>query len=329
MNEILVSVIMPVYNSKPYISECLNSLLSQSMDCFEIICVDDGSTDGTGNLLREYEKLYPFIKVVRQENKGAGSARNYGYSFAQGKYVIFLDSDDYFDRQLLEKVCDKAEKNNCDIVLFDIYRFDNQTKEIFTPSLNVNQKVLPSLEVFSVDDIPESIFNLSLGVTWNKLYKNRFIHENNLRFQEIRNSNSVYFSFATFLLAKRISVVNERLLYYRSNNPKSTVGQIGNSPLCFIDAWRALHDVVVSKNDARIQLSFAKAFITYAKRRLSEYKSIDTATEVYCYLKKTTIDEFELDKISKTDISSDLFDWITDLQAESKSNFFDKYVVAK
>ena len=325
MSDLLISIVIPVYNTRPYISECLDSLIEQSIDSFEIICVDDGSDDGSSELLNKYKNKYSFITVIRQNNAGAGVARNVGFSVARGKYVLFLDSDDYFDKHLLEKICGKAEKNNCDIVLFDIYRFDNQTKEVFAPRMNVNQKALPSSEVFSVDDIPESIFNISLGVAWNKLYRRQFLIENGLCFQEIRNSNGVYFSFAAFLLAKRISVVNERLLYYRSNNPKSTVGQIGNSPLCFAEAWEELHKIVVAKNDPSIQTSFNIAFLTYTKRRLSEYKSKEVALEVYRYIKNTIICKFGLDKVDRMSVPSEIFEWITDLQVESEYGFFEKY----
>lgn len=325
MTELLVSIVIPVYNTKPYIAQCLNSLIAQTMNRFEIICVNDGSTDGSEKILHRYQEQYSFIRVISQENKGAGVARNVGLSSAKGKYVLFLDSDDYFDEHLLEKVCDKAEKNNCDIVLFDIYRFDNQTKEVFSPRLNLNQKVIPTLDVFSAEDIPKSIFNISLGVAWNKLYRRQFIEENNLRFQEIRNSNSVYFSFAAFLLAKSISIVNERLLYYRSNNPKSTVGRIGDSPLCFIDAWRALHKIVISGNNLNIRASFTIAFLTYSKRRLSEYKSQETGFEVFRYFRDTVIKEFGLEKEPGMDIPEDLSEWLADLKSMSEVDFYEKY----
>lgn len=305
MNSILISVIIPVYNAIPYLSECLDSLLNQSFTDFEILCVNDGSNDLSKDLLYEYSAKSEKIRVIEQENQGAGKARNVGLSYAAGKYVIFLDADDFFESDLLKKVYFKAERTDSEIVIFDIYRFDNETKELKTPKMNLNKKYLPEKEVFSKADIPEHIFNISLGTAWNKLYQKKFLMDKKLEFQEIRNSNTVYFSFATLLCADRISVVDERLLYYRSNNPGSTVGRISESPTCFIEAWRKIYSIVLHNNDLSIYKSFVTAFCTYSKRRLSEYKSTIAFNEAFYHLKRSVLSEFGLAEPNRNMFLSD------------------------
>lgn len=314
MNSILISVIIPVYNAMPYLSECLNSLLNQSFSDFEILCVNDGSNDSSKELLCEYSAKSEKIRVIEQENQGAGKARNVGLRYATGKYVIFLDADDFFECDLLKKVYLKAERTDSEIVIFDIFRFDNVTKELKTPKMSLNKKYIPEVEVFSRVDIPEHIFNISLGVAYNKLYQKKFLTDKKLQFQEIRNSNTVYFSFAALLCANRISVVNERLLYYRSNNPKSTVGRISESPTCFIEAWRKIYSMVLHNNDSKIYKSFVTAFCAYSKRRLSEYKTSVAFNEAFYCLKKSALFEFGLAEPERTVFLSDeMYQWSLDI----------------
>ena len=111
-----VSVIIPVYNSANYLSQCLDSILNQTLKEIEIICVDDGSTDDSLSILNKYSKLDNRIKILKQNNKGGGIARNYGMSIAKGEYLIFLDSDDFFNENLLYETVKAADNFLADIV---------------------------------------------------------------------------------------------------------------------------------------------------------------------------------------------------------------------
>ena len=108
MNECLVSVIIPVYNIEQHLQECMDSVLKQSLKNIEVICVDDGSTDGSGKILDEYGKCDRRIKVIHQENAGPGSARNTGLQYARGRFLIFLDSDDWFELDFLESITNRG-----------------------------------------------------------------------------------------------------------------------------------------------------------------------------------------------------------------------------
>ena len=129
MENVKVSVIIPVYNSEQYLEECLTSLLHQTLEEIEIICVDDGSTDRSQMILAHFSKKDKRLHVLHQNNQFAGVARNHGVLLARGKYVCFLDSDDFFDRTLLEKAYTRAESSQSDIVLFGAQKYDTFTKK--------------------------------------------------------------------------------------------------------------------------------------------------------------------------------------------------------
>ena len=113
-----VSVIIPVYNVEPYLKQCMDSVVGQTLKEIEIICVDDGSTDGSLDILREYAAEDNRIQIIEQKNAGAGAARNNGMRHATGKYLSFLDSDDFFEPRMLEKAYDLAEKDQADFVAY-------------------------------------------------------------------------------------------------------------------------------------------------------------------------------------------------------------------
>lgn len=140
-----VSVVVPVYNVKDYLSKCFDSILAQTITDFELIIVDDGSTDISGNICDEYEKKDSRITVIHQENAGLGGARNTGLKKASGKYILFVDSDDYIEPDLLKITLNKAYGTNADIVVFD-YRTVNDkgdTLHIFNEGFNTDKIFFP------------------------------------------------------------------------------------------------------------------------------------------------------------------------------------------
>lgn len=117
-----VSIIVPVYNVVDYLSDCLESLVKQTLDDIEIICVNDGSTDSSLIVLEKYEKQYDFIKIINQRNKGLASARNVGIAAAKGEYLGFVDSDDWIDMEFYEKLYEAARRHNTDIAAAKYYK---------------------------------------------------------------------------------------------------------------------------------------------------------------------------------------------------------------
>lgn len=124
--EILVSIIVPVYNMEKYLSECLDSLFNQSLEQYEIIIVNDGSTDGSLDIIKTYQKKYSFIHTINQKNQGLSAARNAGLSLASGEYIYFMDSDDYLEKDALGILYDICKKSDLDAIFFDAESFVDQ-----------------------------------------------------------------------------------------------------------------------------------------------------------------------------------------------------------
>ncbi|MDO4834101.1 MAG: glycosyltransferase [Bacillota bacterium] len=220
-----VSVIMPVFNSERYLEQSLNDLMHQSLEDIEIICVDDGSTDSSPDILMRYREIDKRIKVQRQENLFAGTARNNGLKRAKGKYVIFLDSDDIFHRTMLEELYDKAEKTGCEICICDAIPVSDVRKAGKRHYLNAG--IIPRKEVFSYKDIPDSIFRVTTPAPWNMLFRKDFIENNGIEFENTIRGNDLRFFAETIVSAEKISVVDKILMYYRDDAIGSLQTQYG------------------------------------------------------------------------------------------------------
>lgn len=164
----LISVIVPVYNVEKYLGKCVDSLLGQTYRELEIILVDDGSPDRCGEICDAYAKKDHRIKVIHKENGGLSDARNAGIKKASGEYLLFVDSDDYIERDLIEKVAEAAEKTKCDMVMFDYVR----EEETFSLPL---YSELPEHKVLTLESNPEIL--ISTLSAWSKLYRREFYLE--------------------------------------------------------------------------------------------------------------------------------------------------------
>ncbi len=291
-NNIKVSIVMPVYNTAPYLRQCLDSVLAQTLEEFELICVDDGSTDGSLEILEEYAKKDNRIQIIKQKNQHAGIARNNGLKVAKGEYVIFLDSDDVFADVLLEHTYSAGVEKDADIVLIDILGFDHSTKK---PQWTIlAHKLLPDKPTFSWCDIPEDIFSVAPPNTFSGIYRRKFINEHNLQFQALPNSNDVYFTLYARVLAKKIAVVDETLVYYRTGRAGSLQSnQKDTEPLCFLQAFYALYcDLVKDGLYVPLKSGFQNRFLDtllynlesakFTKTRLAILRALDE--EPYCNL---------------------------------------------
>lgn len=167
-----VNIIVPIYNSEEYLSKCLDSIKNQTLKEIKAILVNDGSTDSSEKIIDEYIEKYPqiFIKINKQ-NGGQGSARNLGIEKATGEYIVFIDSDDYLEENMLENMYSVAIKNNSDLVICDYYEIENQNK-IVRKAINF------------IDDKIKTNYMLSNASPWNKLIKTTIFKENKIEFLE-------------------------------------------------------------------------------------------------------------------------------------------------
>ena len=177
-----VSVIIPVYNVEKYLRECLNSVVNQTLKDIEIICVNDGSTDNSLAILQEYAKNDKRIVLINQENKNAGAARNTGLAHATGEYLSFLDSDDFFELNMLEEMYNSAKENSLDIVICDYDKYNTVEKIYKAPKKTLTTDSWDGI-IFNYKDVPDGIFTGFLIAAWNKMFSRKFIEKNNLKFQ--------------------------------------------------------------------------------------------------------------------------------------------------
>lgn len=213
-----ISIIIPVYNVENYLRQCLDSILNQTFQDFEIICVDDGSTDKSLEILEEYKKKDDRFVILRQNHLGAGAARNLGLKSAKGKYVQFLDSDDYFEKDMLEELYKRAIKYNSDMVVCSSRKVDEEGNiiESGNPNSPINMKVAILNKVFCGRDYKETIFSMFNVSPWNKLYLREMLISSELKFQNISSCNDVFFGHISKICANRIYVFNKELINYRS-----------------------------------------------------------------------------------------------------------------
>lgn len=232
-----VSVIIPVYNSEKYLKKCLDSVVKQSLKEIEIICIDDGSTDNSNNILKEYKRNDKRFVLLHQKHKHAGCARNYGLSIAKGKYVIFWDSDDYFKLNALEKMFIQIEKDNADICVCGArgYFEDDDFEAPWASYLRT--KLITGDRPFNIITEPNNILTFTNPVVWNKMFKTSFLKEQGVEFPDIRNIEDIYFTNCNLCIAKAITYVDEDLVIYRRNTQNSAVSHISEQGIEIVDLW--------------------------------------------------------------------------------------------
>ena len=236
-----ISIIIPVYNTEKYLRECLNSIVNKTSLNIEIICVNDGSTDNSLNILKEYSEKYNFIKLISyKKNKGAGYARNKGLKIATGEFLAFLDSDDILNAKILEEIYLKCSKLSTDIGICSAESLNDLTNNSQFMQWVLRVDLLPNKDIFSSKDIYNYIFNFSQNWNWNKIFRNDFIKKNKIRFQKIYRTNDLLFTCKSLVLASKITTLNKPIVKYRINHGISCQQNNDFYPLDFYKAFKEL-----------------------------------------------------------------------------------------
>lgn len=202
-----VSIIVPVYNVEKYLPKCLESLINQTFDDIEIICVNDGSPDNSAVILQDFAARDSRIKVITKENGGLFSARHEGLKHVNGRYVIFVDSDDWVSERLVEACLNSAEKDNPDVVVYGAFSVREKDGVVSISRGGYDYSKIPAK--FNT----KNIFKFP-ATAWSKMYSFEFLRQNNIKFQEIKNGEDQLFFIHAMLLAKKIVTVKENLYYY-------------------------------------------------------------------------------------------------------------------
>lgn len=253
-----VSAIIPVYNVAKYLRQCLDSLVGQTLRDIEIICVDDGSTDGSGAILDEYAAKDSRVRAIHQANAGAGAARNVGLNLARGDYLFFADPDDWMREDLLMSLHRCAASADADVVVAGYVKHANATGR---ESVQMPRREWPVKEVFSSCDIPTKIFNLSRHTVWDKLFKRAFVAGRKICFQQTPRFNDMFFCDCSLALAKRITVCRYAGYVHRIGRPGGLQATKSMTPFVLVDAYDALARRLRDENlDRLLARSYVRAF---------------------------------------------------------------------
>ena len=239
-----VSVVVPAYNVEEYIEQCLKSILKQTFENIEILCIDDGSRDRTVDIIREYMAKDGRIRLLEQEHQYAGAARNAGIDASRGAYLLFWDADDFFEETAVEEMYREIRKEDSDICICNARQYDTRTGTYKMPKYYLNKKYLPSQIPFSAETVPEYIFNITTNVAWNKMYKKEFVEREGLRFETVQRANDQFFVMLSLAKAKKIAATDEMLINYRINNSQSLTGGFSISPLSSFETLMRIQEAL-------------------------------------------------------------------------------------
>lgn len=289
-----VSVVVPVYNAGDYIRECMESLLSQTLRNAEYIFVDDGSEDNSVDIIREYMANDKRIVLLRQKNQYAGIARNNGLDRATGKYIIFLDSDDFFDLNMLKAMFDAAERSQAEIVVCKYFEYDTIKKRSTGCSLEFREGVVSPRELGC------DIFNKTIAAPWNKLILRQYVLDTGVRFQALERSNDIFFCNIIVASARRIYLLDKKYVYYRVNNNNSLQGSFSEGSLCFKQAISQIRDVLIAKG--LFSNDIQNAYYDEAAQVLFSYmnkpSNVIDKKRVYTYCKDLLYELFTSDEVN-------------------------------
>jgi len=265
--DIDLTVIMPVYNVEQYLPACIDSIINQTACRIEIIAIDDCSTDSSLEILKRYQQDYDkdsnisFTIIASKTNKGPGVARNKAIKKAKGRYTCFVDSDDLVKPDVLESLIKTAQSNQSDIVIFPYHLWRDSTQSesgMFPNDEEIISNILKGqkLKNITLSDAPRLL--VMNNYPWNKLYLTRFLHENKIKFSDVRLNEDIYIHWQSLLLSTRITVVDEVAYTHR-------LFQTGNQVTNCFDERRFELFTVLKEVDTLIHDNphFLKEFYAY------------------------------------------------------------------
>ena len=289
MNNIKVSVIIPVYNTEKHLRKCLDTVCNQTLKDIEIICVNDGSTDSSLQILQEYSKEYTTITIINQQHQGTASSRNKALALAQGKYLSFLDSDDFFESDMLEQMYNCAEEYNTDIVICKSKIFENGW---ISDNYDIQENLLPKKEIFSAHDIPKYAFQFHKGWCWNKLYNSSFIKSLGISFQNLKKHNDSFFSHISIIKAKRIYFLNKKFIYYRKTSIEELLQKLKGNEFEFYKSLKAIREYLLKEN---LYKTFEQSFVNHCLRQFTIYNDLLPVSFYKVFLNNLQIKGYDKD----------------------------------
>lgn len=325
---VTISIIMPLFNAEKYLPEALNSVLGQTYKEFELICIDDGSTDSTRKILRDFQKRDDRIKIFANKQRlGAGPTRNKGIEKAQGKYILFLDGDDVFEEELLEKAHRTMEEMELDIVVFEYMRVPSEV--IYTKRIRERPRSFIDNYCnvpFSVEDFSPREFPNRSNSPCDKMFRKSFLVENRLEFQALPAFNDVYFAKMAFFCAKRIIYLNDcRIMVYARDHSQPSRISNDRNPMF---GYYAMERLAVELKERGMFSEFAEYYyytfsLTIGDILINEEKNKKRQEAFYNFLKNEGIAkciQYGGDYYSKADSYDQ--DFLESFQSKKFSQWF-------
>ncbi len=269
MNNIKVSVIIPVYNSEKYLKQCLDSVVCQTLKDIEIIVINDGSTDTSLQIIQEYANKHKNIKTVNKQNEGCYKARNVGLELAVGEYVAFLDSDDYVENSIYEILYLKAKETDADIVSCG-YRisYNNKSKPV-SLSYSIKHLEKTNNKLIGAENI------LLDAVLWSRIFKRQLLVEKEIKFHpDIYMADDAFFHLITMLNAEKTVYIPDTLYTYRISRGGSVTTSYNERNFDCIKVAEKIMDYVKQENKEHFMpqiVAFVLRLIVLGYNRLGTY----------------------------------------------------------
>lgn len=294
-----ISIVMPAYNAERYIEETVRRILDQTFGNFELIIVDDGSTDRTPEILDRFAAEDRRVRVIHQENTGEGGARIAGFAACRGDWLVSVDADDLVEPQMLDRLVKRGYETDADIVIFRVETLDDQTGEKLPCDWAF--RVDPALGgVFSPEQMAPTLFNSFQNWVWNKMFRMSFLKSNGIEFQGVRRTADLLFTCSALASAQRIALLDEVLYRYRINNPTSAFATSDSAPLDFYHAFCALKDFLEERG---LYETYKRTFRNWAsdgfRANLMVMRSLDGFTSLLSTFKDEGFARLEIDQVQE------------------------------
>lgn len=262
----MISIIIPIYNSEKYLEACLESVIKQTYTDFEVICVNDGSTDASEYIISEFKEKDSRVKYYKKNHTNAGEARNIGLKYASGDYFYFMDSDDILLPTILEELILITKKQNPDMVIFQYKLLDDNTQTISDRAYGIELEhcQCPSSNVSEISKL--DVTNIAV---WNKLYSADFLKKYDIQFKSHASLNDVYFSWLALMVADRIILHKKVGIYYRINSGNSISDNLYQTLQTIIDAFVEVNEFAI-KNDLWVKYRYS--LLKQQVSQFSEFK---------------------------------------------------------
>ena len=301
----LISIVMPAYNAEKNISDSIHSIVDQGFDDYELVIVDDASTDSTLDILERFSESYPQVKVIhREQNQGDGFSRDTGINYVTGDWLIFLDSDDFLKSNSLFSLSEFISKSVADIVM---YRFEmndaNNGKTWICEDVWPKER-FPQTS-FDPHDCPDPTFISFRSSVWNKCFRMDFVKSEHLVFQKAPRRGDILFALSAIAAAHRIDLFDEVLMTYWLNMNGSLSSGGDRYPDSFYNACDALHQSLVQRDEWQTyRMAFLNWLVENLPYNLFTMKTIEGYLELLELFKEKGFAQFEIDKTKRSDYIS-------------------------